>query len=133
MLARVKRWLEEGVDVRIMTARVGPSAHPPPHDAASQRRIIEDYCLLHVGKKLPVTATKDYDMVALYDDRAVHVIPNTGQVGLPAAYQQGPFICGQGGPVDHMGCPELLLVCPAPGLDGFAAYKLHTPYSAPGY
>ena len=43
------------------------------------------------------------------------------------------FICGEAGEKDAMGLPELISVCPAYGLDGFAYYKKHTEYSAPGY
>jgi hypothetical protein len=43
------------------------------------------------------------------------------------------FICGEAGEKDAMGLPEFISVCPAYGLDGFAYYKKHTDYSAPGY
>lgn len=43
------------------------------------------------------------------------------------------FICGEGGEKDSMGLPEFISVCPAYGLDGFAMYKKHKEYSAPGY
>jgi hypothetical protein len=43
------------------------------------------------------------------------------------------FICGEGGEKDGMGLPEFISVCPALGLDGFAHYKKHTEYSAPGW
>ena len=44
-----------------------------------------------------------------------------------------PFICGTAGDKgkDHM--YEYILVCPAYGADGFAMYKKHKDYSAPGY
>lgn len=75
MVARVQAWLLAGREVRIFTARcVEPEA--VPH--------IEAWCLEHVGQVLPVTNVKDYGMVALYDDRAYHVLPNTGAVIEPA-------------------------------------------------
>jgi hypothetical protein len=43
------------------------------------------------------------------------------------------FICGEAGEKDAMGLPELISVCPAYGLDGFAYYKKYKEYSAPGY
>lgn len=43
------------------------------------------------------------------------------------------FICGEGGGKDSMGLPEFIQVCPAFGLDGFAMYKKHSEYSAPGW
>lgn len=74
MVARVKRWIKEGRDVRIFTARVGTRS-----SVQSQKPLIEAWCREHLGKKLPVTATKDYAMVELWDDRAVQVRPNTGE------------------------------------------------------
>ena len=43
------------------------------------------------------------------------------------------FICGEGGEKDEMGLPEFISVCPTYGLDGFAYYKKHTKYTAPGW
>ncbi len=75
MVARVKRWLEEGKDVRIFTARVGPGNEA---EADIERRTIDRFCLRMFGRLLPITATKDYLMVECWDDRAVQVVPNTG-------------------------------------------------------
>ena len=44
-----------------------------------------------------------------------------------------PFICGTAGKVCDDGMAEYILVCPAYGADGFAMYKKHKDYSAPGY
>jgi hypothetical protein len=77
MVARVKRWLEEGKDVRIFTARVGPSCGME-HYPELERKAIEAWCLLHIGRVLPITATKDFLMEELWDDRAVGVVKNTG-------------------------------------------------------
>lgn len=80
MLQRVRRWVQEGKDVRIFTARV--SGGLAPHTTGEQqavRDVIDEWSLAHVGKILPVTNEKDYAMVELWDDRAIQVIPNTGQ------------------------------------------------------
>jgi hypothetical protein len=69
MVDRVKQWLEEGLNVRIFTARVG----------AHQREVIAAWCRKHLGRELPVTATKDFSMIALWDDRCVQVETNTGR------------------------------------------------------
>lgn len=87
MVARVKRWLAAGRDVRIFTARVGGTGDFVPSSklrdnaafVETQRRVIEDWCEEHIGQKLPITATKDYAMEQIWDDRAVQVVPNTGQ------------------------------------------------------
>lgn len=76
MVARVKAWLKEGKDVRIFTARVGDG------DQRS-RRYIQEWCLTHIGKVLPITCQKDYAMVTLYDDRCVRVETNTGRLLSP--------------------------------------------------
>lgn len=75
MLNRVKGWLASGLEVRIFTARVGWA------DAAvvaEQTELIENWCEKHLGQKLKVTATKDFEMIELWDDRAVSVQMNTG-------------------------------------------------------
>jgi hypothetical protein len=43
-----------------------------------------------------------------------------------------PFICGEVGSRGDDNMPEYFLVCPAYGADGFAMYKKHKDYSAPG-
>lgn len=78
MVARVKRWLREGKDVRIFTARV--CTNRPLEEVLAATRAIESWCLWHIGRKLRVTCTKDYGMVALYDDRCVQVEKNTGRL-----------------------------------------------------
>ena len=68
MRVRVIRWLAEGRDVRIMTAR-NEGSYPA----------IRRWCVKHVGRALPITNTKDFGMIELWDDRAVQVEPNTGR------------------------------------------------------
>lgn len=73
MVERVKRWIANGVEVRIFTARVsGPNAE-------EQRILIENWCAEHIGQIVPVTHCKDYNMIQLWDDRAIQVEPNTGK------------------------------------------------------
>lgn len=71
MVKRVKEWLAEGVTVKIFTARVCSGD-------VDQRIAIKDWCKLHIGQELDVTALKDFAMIELWDDRCVQVIPNTG-------------------------------------------------------
>lgn len=75
MLDRVKRWLEEGQEVRIFTARVSKE-----DEAVEARGRIEEWCLLYLGEVLPITHMKDYQMIELWDDRCVQVEPNTGEI-----------------------------------------------------
>ena len=72
MVARVKRWIAEGRDVRIFTARVH-------RDDGANRQHIEAWCAEHLGCVLPVTNEKDWDMIEVWDDRAVQIITNTGR------------------------------------------------------
>jgi hypothetical protein len=75
MVDRVKRWLKEGKDVRIVTARM---SHNDPGLRRSMELAIRHWCNYYLGTVLPVTCCKDYQMIELWDDRAVQVIPNTG-------------------------------------------------------
>lgn len=88
MVERVKRWLVEGRDVRIFTARVdggevaismGDKNGEAHRDVGAVEMHIHSWCLKHLGAVLPVTCKKDYGMVELWDDRCVQVIPNTGR------------------------------------------------------
>jgi len=74
MQGRVKGWLANGYQVRIVTARVNPM----DPDWKKWETAIQIWCKKHLGVAIPVTCSKDYEMIALYDDRAKQVIPNTG-------------------------------------------------------
>ena len=76
MVARVKVWLAKGIEVRVVTARVGPGNSLTTLSVA--RLVIRAWCFKHIGQQLPVTASKDFNMLELWDDRAVRVIANTG-------------------------------------------------------
>lgn len=84
MLERVRDWIANGTDVRIVTARVS-------HDGSAARMVqaqyaliaIMDWCERHIGKALPVTCVKDYAMKELWDDRVVQVVKN---IGHPVGY-----------------------------------------------
>lgn len=76
MVDRVKAWLDRGVAVKVFTARVS-CAEP---ERSEQVALIEAWCEAHIGQPLPVTCTKDFGMIELWDDRAVSVEHNTGRV-----------------------------------------------------
>lgn len=75
MVERVKAWLAEGKEVRIFTARVNPF----PGECSHQRSLIHAWCEKHIGERLKITCMKDFEMVELWDDRAIQVIKNTGE------------------------------------------------------
>jgi len=77
MMHRVARWLREGREVRIMTARVWPGVDGQ-RDVSAIRTAIQDWTEAHLGKRLEVTCMKDFQMIELWDDRAIQVITNTG-------------------------------------------------------
>lgn len=75
MVARVKKWLAEGKDVRIFTARVCRTGE----EGDRARAAIAAWCMEHLGTILFVTNEKDFGMIELWDDRAVQIIPNIGE------------------------------------------------------
>jgi hypothetical protein len=88
MVERVKRWLSEGKDVRIFTARVdggtvalsmGNSDGDQCRNVLEVARHIQLWCEKNLGQVLQITCRKDYGMIELWDDRCVQVIPNTGR------------------------------------------------------
>lgn len=78
MVGVLKKHLAEGVEVRIVTARVGNDRSPA--ERRTSRFHIEKWCQTHIGIILPVTCEKDFEMWALYDDRAIAVEKNTGRI-----------------------------------------------------
>lgn len=84
MLARVKTWIADGVEVRIVTARsycpqmIENGFHVASMSRGEAFRAIREWCAKHVGVELPIQCHKDFGMIELWDDRAVQVTPNTG-------------------------------------------------------
>ena len=73
MLTVVLNMINEGVDVRIFTARCMDQSAIP---------FIETWCKKYIGKILPITNIKDYDMLCLYDGRAIPVKFNEGPINV---------------------------------------------------
>ena len=93
MVARVRAWLAQGWEVRIMTNRVAGAdsrqavegAKTDPRwnelrDVDRAREVVQRWCEQHLGVRLVVQNHKTGDMVELWDDRAVQVERNTGRV-----------------------------------------------------
>ena len=78
MVERVRQLRAQGVEVRILTARIA-SKYGLNHIESHSKRI-KEWCLEHIGEVLPVTSEKDYGMVLLYDDRAIAVETDTGNL-----------------------------------------------------
>lgn len=71
MLERVKRWIAEKRNVKLLSARAADAANV---------QIVQDWLHEHGLPSLPVTRVKDSKMIALYDDRAITVERNTGRL-----------------------------------------------------
>ena len=85
MVERVKKWLKDGKEVRIVTARACESDHYMEGPvmcpkARAQRELIYRWCIKHIGQTLKVTCEKDHQMIELWDDRVVTVERNTGRI-----------------------------------------------------
>lgn len=76
MLHFVKDLIAQGNLVKIMTARV--CRHGLERDRAIAA--IQQWCVKHGLPPLEVTNEKNFDMIRLYDDRAVQVEHNTGRI-----------------------------------------------------
>lgn len=92
---RVKKWLKDGKEVRVFTARVYVPDYREgttkdanwwsdwatrSREAEEAREAIENFCREQFGQTLKVTCQKDYSMVLLLDDRALQCYPNTGEL-----------------------------------------------------
>ncbi len=71
MMERLKRYLADGYEVRIVTARAAKPELIPA---------VEEWLEKQGIGGLQVTNEKDMDMIMLFDDRVVQVIPNTGVI-----------------------------------------------------
>ncbi len=71
MAERVHNWLKEGIEVKIFTARATEPEKIP---------YIKDWLIKHGFGDLEVTNAKDFKTIEIWDDRAVHVNKNTGEL-----------------------------------------------------
>lgn len=70
---------EELAEIQDMVADLGQNIDRL-NQCADAVTAIRAWCLEHIGVVLPITNVKDFAMVELYDDRAVQVVMNTGQI-----------------------------------------------------
>jgi len=71
MYVRIQQWLATGMDVRLFTARAADPQQIP---------VIQAWLEEHRLEKMKVTAEKDFGMSQFWDDHAIHVITNTGEI-----------------------------------------------------
>jgi phosphoribosylamine--glycine ligase len=79
MVQRVKRWINEGKEVRILTAR-GSVDGKGESAKYVQLMKIYDWIEDNIGEPLEVTSKKDPEMLRLYDDRVKQVEAGTGEL-----------------------------------------------------
>jgi hypothetical protein len=77
MVDRVKRWLAQGDEVVIVTARAHPDGG---EDADIAIAAITEWCIEVFGKSFEVTCMKDPKMEEIWDDRGVRIETNTGRI-----------------------------------------------------
>ena len=84
MVNRVKMWIVQGYDVRLLTARMCKYSHTAKcyRDTVRMENILKKWCKDHIGKELRCTSEKDGLMEVLWDDRAVRVLKDTGMPDL---------------------------------------------------
>ena len=80
MVDRVKKWIENGDETVILTARVYPEDDPNSQLAIEA---IKQWCVEVFGQPLEVTCRKDPEMEEIWDDRAVSIRENTGEIIFP--------------------------------------------------
>lgn len=84
MVARVKEWLDDGKEVRIVTARVWfdlmKCTQADVFKVVLIEETIQKWLMAQGIPPLKVQCSKDYQMLALWDDRAVRVVKNTGEI-----------------------------------------------------
>lgn len=69
MVKVARELIENGEDVRIFTARA--------YKMDTLTKIaIENWCLIHLGKILPIQAHKDHDLLYFFDDKAQPLGPH---------------------------------------------------------
>lgn len=96
MVNLMRKFIADGRRVKIFTARVSPAAIVGRNPSIKTQEGIEkeltkivqaivDWSLQNIGSLVPITATKDYEMITCYDDRCIQIVPNEGRRadGLP--------------------------------------------------
>jgi hypothetical protein len=78
MVQRVKKWLEMGDEVALLTARM--ATVNGEEEIEKFLTAWKPWCVGLFGRELEATAEKDYTFTDFWDDRAVRVELNTGML-----------------------------------------------------
>lgn len=85
MVDRIRKWLDEGKEVRIFTARVAFEKDKcyvtgATFDRKMVKDVIHNWLEEQAGlPRLKLTHEKDFNMIELWDDRCIQIIKNTGR------------------------------------------------------
>lgn len=74
----LKQYIREGRDCRILTARVGPDKST--FEINAFKYDLDRWLRQHIGTTLLATCEKDHFVMEMWDDKAVQVVPNTGEI-----------------------------------------------------
>ena len=77
MVNRVKQLLADGHYVSIFTARVAVATNESVDEGI--KNTIAEWCRMHIGQVLPITAVKKPYFHAILDDRAEQILLNDGR------------------------------------------------------
>ncbi len=81
MIALLRKYIEEGKEVKIFTARVSTNGTIHSiYDAVVARHFIHKWCEKNIGRKIDVVSVKDFRMRLLYDDSVIRVKTDTGEI-----------------------------------------------------
>lgn len=87
MIWRVKRWLAQGVEVRIVTARINRIDFTD-REINHEVTCIQLWCSLYIGQTLTIQACKSRGMIELWDDKAVRIEADTGRRLSPSVLEK---------------------------------------------
>lgn len=81
MIDLLKQNIHEGKEVKIFSARVSTNGTIRSiYNALLSRYYINKWSKKYIGRKIDIVCQKDFLMVKLYDDLAIRVIKNTGEI-----------------------------------------------------
>lgn len=105
MVQRVRDMLSLGKKVCIFSAALGQDKH------GVRKKVMEDFSQKYFGQILPMANVKTPNMVRFWDDKAVHVSPNSGVVTLGSAVIDGESqFDGKYGDVDSLTSNEIYVI-----------------------
>ena len=81
MVSFVKKLLAMGITVKVLTARASVESRALNNLTFEQvEKVIQDWTEKHIGVRLPVVTEKGCAMICLFDDSAIQIEKNTGNV-----------------------------------------------------